>query len=96
MTEEGRKIISNSEYLIAGQPFTCTDCKSNLKVIRVDSKNSKKSTGKKYEDVVKYCTSCGGEWPDPAPSNTTINCGNCKSSFSVWIKEYKDPSRWFN
>jgi len=96
MTEENRKIISNSEYMMAGWPFLCYDCKSILKVIRVDSKKPRKSTGKKYEDVVKYCTSCGGKWADPSPSNTTINCGNCKSSFSVWIKEYKKRSSWHN
>ena len=94
MSERDRKVISNSEYLEAGNFFMCADCKSTLKIIRVDTKNPKKSSGKKYEDVVKYCTGCGGEWPDPAPSNTNITCGNCRSTFSVWIKEYKKKGFW--
>lgn len=94
MSERDRKVISNSEYLEAGDFFQCADCKSTLKIIRVDTKNPKKSSGKKYEDVVKYCTGCGGEWPDPAPSNTNITCGNCRSTFSVWIKEYKKKGFW--
>ena len=43
MTEENRKIISNSEYIMAGWQFLCYDCKSILKVIRVDSKKPRKS-----------------------------------------------------
>ena len=83
-----------TDHLPANELIPCPTCKSEFKIIRVETKNPKKSSGKKYEDVVKDCTGCGGEWPDPAPSNTNITCGNCRSTFSVWIKEYKKKGFW--
>jgi len=90
LTEEDWKIIGKSEYMQANQYFVCAGCKSTLKILRLDPKAvEKKLTGKKVDDVVKYCPNCGVEYDPKIKSNVYVKCVKCKKVFGVWIKEYK-------
>ena len=94
MSERDSKVISNSEYLEQDSMFVCAGCKSTLKVLRADSKaGAKKLSGKKVNEVVKYCTNCSQEY-EPMNSNMYIKCEKCKIIFGVWIKEYKKRGFW--
>ena len=90
-----RKLIEKSKHMPADQEYKCSDCKSELNVLRVDAKIKRKSNRKKLEKVVKYCACCGVEF-ELMSSNLNIQCGKCKSEFTVWIKKYEKKSGWFS
>ena len=83
-TEEDWKEVNRSEYVSANTLFMCADCKSSLKVLRLDSKaGEKKLRGKKVDDAVKHCPNCGVEYDPKIKSNTYIKCEKCKKVFGL-------------
>ena len=83
-----------TDHLSANQGIQCTQCKSEFKIMRLDSKvGEKKITGKKLK-VVKYCPHCGIEFDEKHDSNRYYKCDACKASWGVWIKKYNEIASW--
>ena len=83
-----------TDHLPANALIPCPQCKSQFKIIRLDSKvGEKKITGKKLK-VVKYCPHCGIEFDEKHDSNRYYKCDACKASWGVWIKKYNEIASW--
>ena len=86
---------NTTEYLSANQSIDCPQCKSEFKIIRLDSKvGEKKITGKKLKEIVQYCPHCGVKFEKKWNSNLYFGCDKCKAGFGVWIKKYNEIASW--
>jgi hypothetical protein len=83
-----------TDHLPANALIPCPQCRSQFKIIRLDSKvGEKKITGRKLK-VVKYCPHCGIEFDEKHDSNRYYKCDACKASWGVWIKKYTEIASW--